>query len=149
MTDSIPDFDQHGNLPPGTYLTYVEDIQERYRERNNLQRDLLTTNLLGFLDFLKETALHAFINGSYITTNIDPSDVDVLVVLPEDFKWESDEGARLSQYIDSKKIYKLDIHPFVKGKRVGKLHEMIKGWTKSNDIAHRPKGILIVEFQND
>lgn len=147
MANQIPPFDEHGNLPPGIHYVSVEQIEERYGLQNILPRVVITTNLLAFIDFIREFSLQIYINGSYVTSKLRPGDADVLLILPADFDFESDKGKKLMNYINNKGMFYLDIFPFPEGKRPDKLAEMLDGWTHSNDVAHRLKGILSMVFR--
>ncbi len=146
MNSGIPDFDEFGDLPPGTYRVTEAQIEARYAGQNLVQRDAITASLLGFLNFLRDFAILVYIDGSYVTENLRPGDAEVLVLLPEGFDFDSHRGQMLLNYISEKTTNYLDIHPCILGRNVEDLAEHIKGWTVSKDVAHRQKGILLMEF---
>lgn len=145
----IPDYDEHGNLPPGIHTTNFGELADRYGGAENLYKATITNNLISFLDYISGFALLAYVDGGYVTDSLHPKDADVLVLLPRDFDWNSNEGVQLLHYQAQKTVNYLDIHPYKEGDRV-RVQEMtdkIAKWQISNDVAQRPKGILKLELR--
>jgi len=77
----IPDFDEHGNLPPGIHPASVESLVERFGS-GSAEREVEIRELLEFIDWAKHHGvLRIIVNGSFVTAKQCPNDVDV-VVLP-------------------------------------------------------------------
>ena len=71
----------------------------------------------------------------------------VIVVLPEDFDFESSNGSKLMMRVKNRNN-KLDIYPFKKDSHADQLKDRLEGFmTIRNDVI--PKGILYLEFEND
>ena len=77
----IPDFDEHGYLPPGLHLASLDEIEERFGRQSDIRRVQM-----GSLRWLIDLALRVgiqrlVINGSFVTDELEPNDVDC-VLLP-------------------------------------------------------------------
>ena len=105
----IPKFNKKGNLPHGVHIATIDEVIERYRWRNNSARIRRSDALLSFYNFVSSFALDLYINGSYITTKLSPGDVDLALVLSNDFKLQSTEGIRLLGILNQPKS---DLHFF-------------------------------------
>jgi hypothetical protein len=79
---TIPNFDEHGNLPPGIHRAYLYEIVERFIQPRSLAREERTKHLKQFLQFVQPFAYDIYINGSYTTSKLSPSDVDIIMILP-------------------------------------------------------------------
>lgn len=104
----IPEHDENGNLPPGIHKESFEKVIERFRGGFYLTRRSRTDNLIELYEFVRKFAIGFYINGSYITKKLAPSDVDVMIILPPDFDFESKEGRRLLRMRKNKKTNRLD-----------------------------------------
>lgn len=72
----IPGFDQNENLPPGSYVCTVDEIEARFA--NNDHRRMLFNKLLRVIDILKEACCREiYLNGSFITAEPQPNDFDL------------------------------------------------------------------------
>jgi Family of unknown function (DUF6932) len=72
----IPEFDEHGNLPPGIHCATWTEIVTRYATSTH-RRDLLD-GLLDALRSLKAAGCRtAYLDGSFVTSEIRPGDFDV------------------------------------------------------------------------
>lgn len=140
----IPDYDENGNLHNGIHKTNTGEIVERYQGENSLIRASRTQNLLEFIEFLRPFAVAIYIDGSYITEKLEPGDVDVAVILPRGFNFQSPEGEKMREYVASKEISHLDIFPFVEVDQSEYLRKRVEGW--STDREDNPKGILYLEL---
>jgi hypothetical protein len=71
----IPEFDEHGNLPPGIHHATWTEIVIRYAASTR-RRDLLD-GLLDALRSLKAAGCGAaYLDGSFVTAEAHPGDVD-------------------------------------------------------------------------
>ena len=82
----IPNFDQSGNLPIGIYQAALEAIRQRFGQASH-RRVALTNQLHRVIDLARSTGhlRQVFIWGSYVTNKITPGDIDLLLVMSEDF----------------------------------------------------------------
>lgn len=140
----IPDFDQHGTLPPGTYTATFTEIEERYgRPSISMRRERLTTTLKSLCKAVSEIAHKIYIDGSYITAKQAPSDVDVFIVVDHGYARKDPTGTQLLQhFVYSGKRY--DLHVFVAPRSNNRLITKRLDWfTHTRD--GREKGIISLE----
>jgi len=141
----IPDFDEHGNLHPGIHNATLTEVVAKFSGIKSFRRKDLSHSLWNFVSFLEPFAIGIYIDGSYTTSKLSPKDVDVIVILPEDFDYDSSEARRLRGYeLDSKKnrlhifVYRVVIQDQLIQKR--------KDWF-SHDRNLNPKGIIYIEMR--
>lgn len=73
----IPDFDEHGNLPPGIYDADWQEIVVRFG--SNAQRCKLIAGLrLALLSLQKAGCQTVYLDGSFVTAKLNPADYDGL-----------------------------------------------------------------------
>lgn len=140
----LPKFDKNGNLPSGIYKPNIDEVIERFRGEHNLVRASRTQSLMEFIEFLRPFAIAIYIDGSYITSKLEPGDVDLAVILPPKFNYNSTEGEKLLEYAKSKDYSHLEIRRHVQGKQSQKLTKRVDDWTTDRD--KNPKGILYLEL---
>lgn len=71
----IPEFDEHGNLPPGVHFCEWEEFLETFG--NNNRRLYLIQGLRLAMEQLKEAGCRTiYINGSFTTIKPNPGDFD-------------------------------------------------------------------------
>ena len=76
----IPDFDQHGYLPPGVYPATIEEIASRFGWQSELRR-VQMESIRWLLDASKRAGiLRIVIDGSFATDRLEPNDVDCAVM---------------------------------------------------------------------
>jgi len=93
----LPNFDSQGELPEGVHEATMDEIIMRFGS-GTPQRQAVTTRLLRIYNLIKATGKleRLIIFGSYITTKPHPNDVDLVVVLADDFKLQAcDEETRM------------------------------------------------------
>jgi hypothetical protein len=95
----IPDLDFFGTLPPGTHRATFDEVIERFGGKS-LKRDQITFRLKELYACAKEFTLGLYIDGSYVTGKVAPSDVDLLLLLPPIFDFFSAKAIQLADIID-------------------------------------------------
>ena len=85
----LPDFNAAGDLPPGVHRAALEQVLRRFGAEKG-QRSACTRRVSHLYDLARRTGcLQRFIIfGSYVTTKLDPNDVDVILVLDDGFRLE-------------------------------------------------------------
>ena len=83
----LPDFNEHGDLPVGVHRVSLEEAVERFGT-GSLQRQLVTKRLLRIYQLAFDTGkLDRFIIfGSYVTDKPQPKDVDIILLMKDDFE---------------------------------------------------------------
>jgi hypothetical protein len=141
----LPKFDEHGNLPPGIHRATLEEVIERFSILKSLKRRSLTNNLRGFFGFIQDFAVGIYIDGSYTTSKLAPNDIDLIVILPSDFVFDSPAGQRLGRIIAQRKTLCLHIFTYVQGRQDQEIQKLIDLFTEDRD--GNPKGLIHVEIR--
>ena len=89
----LPGFDTKGDLPEGVHEATLAEIIARFGT-GTPQRQVVTARLLRIYNLAQATGkLERFvIFGSYITATPEPNDVDIVLVMRDDFNWSTCEG---------------------------------------------------------
>jgi len=93
----LPHFDSQGELPAGVHQATMDEIIARFGS-GTPQRQAVTTRLLRIYHLIQATGKleRLIIFGSYITTKLNPNDVDLVLVLTDDFNLQAcDEETHL------------------------------------------------------
>lgn len=82
----IPEFNAHGDLPIGVHPATLDEVCERFGT-GTLQRRIVTKRLQHIHELAMRTGkVERFvIYGSYVTTKAAPNDVDIFLVMRDDF----------------------------------------------------------------
>jgi len=83
---ALPEFNNQGDLPEGMYKATLAEVLERFGQGSE-ERQEATAVLQGIYQLVTVTGkLERFvIFGSYITAKHNPHDVDVVLVMKDDF----------------------------------------------------------------
>jgi hypothetical protein len=83
----LPEFNSAGDLPPGVHRSRWSEFIERFRGVS-AQRRRCTRTLQHIYDLAVATKhLRRFVVfGSYVTDKVEPHDVDVILVMDDDFR---------------------------------------------------------------
>jgi hypothetical protein len=71
----IPEFDEHGNLPPGVYWAEWEEFKERFGT-NATRRRMIDGLELAIAQLKAAGSRTIYINGSFVTSKAKPGDFD-------------------------------------------------------------------------
>jgi len=82
----LPEFDIRGDLPKGVYRATLDEILTRFGH-GTPQRELATARLSRLYELAQGTGklFRFIIFGSYVTLKSNPNDVDILLVMRDDF----------------------------------------------------------------
>jgi hypothetical protein len=91
----IPDFAESDDLPIGVHQASVAEVVARFGQ-STLQRQLVTKRLLKIYELAYQTgAVERFIiYGSYVTAKPFPNDVDIFLVMSDDFRVDDLDESR-------------------------------------------------------
>jgi len=83
----LPEFDLEGDLPIGVHRASLDEVIARFGH-GTPQRRLVTSQLLRVYELARGTGkLDCFvIFGSYVTAKPNPNDVDIILVMRDDFR---------------------------------------------------------------
>lgn len=87
---SLPELTATGDLPPGVYQSTIEEVERRFGSDSAIRRILLGRLLHAFDLANRSGCLKRFIVfGSFITEKHEPNDVDVFMLMADDFTLNS------------------------------------------------------------
>src|SRR5437588_3165955 len=84
----IPAFNENNLLPAGIHLCSLKEVGERFgRFQSTDRRAKLFSELMEFVKEASSTGLARtmIIDGSFVTGEAQPNDIDLILLLPEDF----------------------------------------------------------------
>lgn len=83
----LPEFDSRGDLPVGIHLATIEEVTTRFGS-GTLRRQAVTANLLCIYHLARTTGKvdRFLLFGSYITAKPEPNDVDIVLIMEDDFR---------------------------------------------------------------
>jgi hypothetical protein len=86
---SLPAFDSRGDLPVGVHPATLAEVIACFGH-DTPQRELITNRLVRIYELVQRTGkLERFIIfGSYVTTKPEPNDVDIVLIMRDDFREE-------------------------------------------------------------
>jgi hypothetical protein len=108
----IPEFNVDGNLPEGIYSVGEAEFLDRFAT-SSPRRKWLGERVKEILTLAKSTgkAERIFVWGSFVTAKESPNDVDIPIVMSEDFRLEAEPGERkhLFDYIKARVRFNADV----------------------------------------
>ena len=86
----MTDFNAEGELPPGVHRVAWDEFLSRFGGAS-LRRQWLIERLAALLDVANATGKlrRVFIWGSFVTAKVSPRDVDLLLIMDDDFEAEA------------------------------------------------------------
>ena len=91
----IPPFNDHGYLPPGIHKASLDEIVNRFGWQSEIRRDQ-TESLQWLAGLLKHLDVKRLVlNGSFVTDEAEPNDVDCLVLVDLDSPRGAEAAAEL------------------------------------------------------
>ncbi|MGA2505511.1 MAG: hypothetical protein ABSG01_15625 [Anaerolineales bacterium] len=141
----LPDFDEFGTLPPGIYAVNLDVIIRRFGGSKSLKRSQLTKYFREFYNFIKYYSIGIYIDGSYTTTKMAPSDIDLIVLLPLEFKKNVLASERLRGFAWGYKTNHLHIFRFFQGEEEAMFQYRLNWFSHTRPPKQREKGIVYLE----
>lgn len=81
----IPDFNDHGYLPPGIHGASLEEIAQRFGQESEL-RQVQMESLRWLVDLAQRAGvLRVIVNGSFVADAYEPNDVDCALLIGPDY----------------------------------------------------------------
>ena len=91
----IPPFNDHGYLPPGIHKASLDETVNRFGSQSEIRRDQ-TESLQWLAGLLRRLDVKRLIlNGSFVTDEAEPNDVDCLVLVDLDSPRGAEAAAEL------------------------------------------------------
>lgn len=147
---SIPDFTAEGLLPPGVHECTLEEVGERFgKARVNFQRPELFAKLKDYIREVKHVSFvtSVIIDGSFVTNVDTPNDIDIVVVVSEDYNPGS--ILRPFQYNVISKRYTRKQFGFdivITPENSAEYHEAVSFFQQTRERRNQQKGVLRIEL---
>lgn len=136
----IPDFNRDGYLPRGIHKATLNEIKQRFGSGPSRRKELFKgfQALIQLLHKHKESIKRFLLDGSFVTEKGLPGDVDCILIVRDDFDFNSPEAKQLRH---SKKLF--NAHMLVA------MEEDTIEWRKlinffGHDQDRKPKGLIEV-----
>lgn len=94
---TLPKFNEQGDLPAGLHVAILDDVVKRFG-KSTAQRVAVAQRLTRIHQLAMATGhVRRFVLfGSFVTSKPEPNDVDVFIVMDDDFEYSETQGeARL------------------------------------------------------
>ncbi len=141
----LPAFDPDGNLPKGVHRAVADEVLGRFATPT-ARRQWLGERLRDLLALAKSTGKleRLFLWGSFVTDKALPNDLDVLLVMADDFSLGS-VPAQCRVVFDHAQA-RIRFHADVFWTKAGLGEEMLKLWldTYQTGKDYKPRGIVEV-----
>ncbi len=140
----IPDFTESGDLPEGVHQASLQEVFDRFGQ-TSFQRQAVTKCLALIYELAHRTGnLERFvIYGSYVTDKPSPNDVDIFLVMDDDFRVNrlDDQSKILFDHMRSHNEYGASIF-WVRADAIllESVDEMIGYWQTTRN--HSKRGII-------
>jgi predicted nucleotidyltransferase len=141
----LPEFDENGNLPKGVHKCTLQEVGKIFGTRS-ARRKWLTENLEKIVGIAGSTGKleRVFIWGSFVSTKEFPQDVDLLLVVRDDFAIDKDdlEARKVFDHVEAKIAFSADV--FWTRSSIGE--EIMNLWLETYQMTRdfEPRGILEV-----
>lgn len=146
---TFPTFNENGDLPVGIYKATLQEVIDHFG-KGSLQRQLVSSRLKKIYNLAKITGkLSRFIiYGSFITSKENPNDVDVFLVMANDFMKDDYKGdvLRIFEHLQTENKMKASIFWMLEMSIAVNEKIFIEGWQNTRDNTKR--GIVEV-IDND
>jgi hypothetical protein len=143
----LPELTAEGELPPGVHAADWQEFQARFGG-SSLRRAWLSGRLRALLDLAASTGKlrRVFIWGSFVTAKTAPKDLDILLIMDEDF--EFDGVAASAQAVFDSVRAKLLFHSDVFWARASIGRETLDLWLDTYQTSRdfRKRGIVELEL---
>lgn len=146
---AIPRFNDDGDLPVGVHVATLPETLARFGKAN-LARQIMGRRLQRILELAVSTGHLArfVVFGSFVTSKEEPNDVDVVMVMDEDFDGsELDDPVRLLfSHADADSEFGASIFWACRPVAFGGEQAMIEFWQIKRD--HSRHGIIEIRGQS-
>jgi hypothetical protein len=130
----IPDFIEDGYLPPGVYVTQLNELLERFGSETEIRR-VQGESIRWLVDLARQAGVDRLIvNGSFTTDKAEPNDVDCVLLMGERFPIDTEAETELLEGL-----------PFLEIKLVNQEgFELLVEMIFASDREMQPKGMIEV-----
>jgi hypothetical protein len=98
---AIPEFREDGYLPIGLFLASEAEVTFRFVSQAGRRRRLIL-RVRRWIDLARKVkAQRLLIDGSFVTSKTDPNDVDSVILLPNGFERQIEQGVEAALELES------------------------------------------------
>lgn len=137
---TIPNLTSKGDLPQGLHQATLDEVIVRFGSSSDA-RKALTTHLLRIYNLVDATnKLERFIIfGSYITEKIAPDDIDLFLVMTEEFNIDDYTGETrdLFSHRRAQHLFRASVFWVSKVMSLESIDNLIEGWQTKRDQTKR------------
>lgn len=143
----LPELTDEGDLPPGVHMADWLEFQARFCG-SSLRREWLSGRLLALLALAATSGnlRRVFVWGSFVTAKPNPKDVDILLIMDEDFEVDGlpEPAQAVFDSVRAKLMFKSDV--FWARSSIGP--ELLDLWldTYQTSRSLRKRGIVELEL---
>lgn len=136
----LPAFDDQGDLPPGIHRATLAEISACF-STDSPQRQTATATLRHLHHLVQATGKldHFLIFGSYVTAKPAPNDIDIFLIMAEDFEIDDYTGETRAVFSHEQAQHHFGASIFwaTRASSPGVLDELIRAWqTKRDQTQH-------------
>lgn len=132
----FPDFNENGDLPVGIHKATLEETLEHFG-KGSLQRQLAAQRFVQIYKRVKSTSqLSRFIiYGSFVTSKSNPKDVDIFLVMDDDFRANrfSNEIREIFERLQTEKDLGASVFWMLRASVMVNEKVFIEGWQTKRD----------------
>jgi hypothetical protein len=136
----LPDFNSEGDLPPGIHEAPLADIIARL-SAGGAERQTVTANLLRIHHLVQATGrLERFvIFGSFVTAKLNPKDVDIFLVMAEDFEVDDYTGETRAVFShgEAQRLFGASVFWATRQTSQTLLEDLLMAWQTKRDQTQR------------
>ena len=138
---ALPEFDAKGDLPVAIHRATLDEVVARFGQSPARRREV-TSRLVKVLETARATGKlsRLIIYGSYVTAKTEPRDVDILLVLDDDFVVETLDHDQQALFDHERAEHEMGASVFwVRPSLLllQTLDEFIEGWQLKRDKTRR------------
>lgn len=141
----IPPFRPDGYLPEGLHVASEPDVTFRFGSAGPRRRRL-ALRLRRWIELVRQVrARRLLVDGSFVTAKPDPSDVDAVVLLPQEFQRQIEEGAEPALELEQMLLTRQPEEIFA-AEDAADWDEWAKFFSRTRELDGRRKGLVEVEL---
>ncbi|MEW6128517.1 MAG: hypothetical protein AB1757_15865 [Acidobacteriota bacterium] len=146
---ALPDFNSEGDLPEGVYQSTFDEVVERFGQ-GTPQRQIVAERFKQIFKLAQTTGKleRLVIFGSFVTAKPDPNDIDIILVMRDDFGEQDFDADEFPVFDHLKSQQKLGASLFVirPAFLIGEtIDEFVAHWQVKRDL--RKRGIIQLIFE--
>jgi hypothetical protein len=141
----IPDFRDDGYLPEGIHIVTEAEITFRFGSGTPRRRRLII-RLRRWLELSRQTHARRFlVDGSFVTANDEPRDIDAVVLLADDFEQQVSTGLAAALELEEMLLTRRPEEIFA-AEDTRDWNDWVEFFSRTREADGRRKGLLEVDL---